>query len=663
MDSPLQESLLGPGFLGREAGFDDAAATVPDDLPPLQSEHEWDGPVAALLFVLAGLFYLMHTGPNSFWLDSAEFVATGHGVGIAHPPGTPLYVVLSALLARLPLAAATYRLHLMNVLVGAGAVVLVFRIGLLVARRTGLVGWPSLLAAASVAAATALNPGLWFHAVRAEVYALNVVLCLAIVWCTLEWERNQTGGRHLLMIALLGGLGLANHHLLTGLTGAVCLGYALSIRGMRTKLLSRSLLPAVGLGTAGLLTYLYLPLRAAAGWRMWGDARTLGGFFEMVSARAFQHSVTESPHAPLPEALLTIFSSWVDLIGLPLIMGSVAGLCVLCLMRRREALLLLALALAGALSKAIMYLDVENPDDHAYFLIGMLSLSCAAPALAVVPRWLRLHSVVAPWAGATLLAALALGTGLLLYPANLQRCDLSRFQGPDTLNRHFHERVPPDALFMPSYYATFFNHLLFRRVEQRRPDLLVVHQSLYSRFAGGTGYGADVTATNPEAGPLFTHFQAHGTFPMAAVAAISLTREVLFENDTVAVKVEVPYLQRFTLGEGGLPLSANDLVFDGAGVLYNVPRRIGWDEGKLQQAFWTGFYEDLGTVGGVHPELAKLLVWYHYRNALFFVNRRAPRRALLEVKLAQALKPDFTRLMEFESALVSPPGVENIPTH
>ena len=663
MDSRPQKSLLGTGLLAREAGFDDTAATVPDGFLPLQSENVWDGLVGALLFVASGLFYLWHTGPNSFWLDSAEFVAMGHAVGVAHPPGTPLYVILSALFARLPLGAATWRLHLMNVLVGAGAVVLVFRIGLLVVRRAGLGGLPSLLAAASVAAAVTLNPGLWFHAVRAEVYALNVVLCLAIVWCTLEWEQRPTNVRYLLVIALLSGLGLANHHLLTGLTGAVCLGYALTHRGMRVQLLSRRLLPAVGFGLAGLLAYVYLPLRAGAGWRMWGDAGTWSGFYEMISARAFQHSVTESPRAPLLEALITIFTSWVDLMGLPLILGAAAGLCALALMRRREALLLLALALAGALSKAIMYLDVENPDDQAYFLMGMLSLSCAATALAVVPRWLRLRSVAAPWAGASVVAVLALVSGLMLYPANRERCDLSRFHGPDTINRHFHERVPPDALFMPSYYATFFNHLLFRTVEHRRPDLIMVHQSLYSHYAQGVGYAADIIQRHPEAGPLFAEYKAKGTFPVNAMAAISRTREVLLENDTVAVKIDVPYLQQFTLGEGGLPLSPHDLVFDGPGVLYNVPKRIGWDEGKIQQAFWTGFYEDLGSVGGVHAELGKLLVWYHYRNALLFVNRRAPRRALLEVKLAQALKPDFARLVEFESALVSPPGVENVPTH
>jgi len=572
-------------------------------------------------------------------------------------------VLFSALFARFPLGAATFRLHLMNVLIGAGAVVVVYRVGLLVVRRAGLSGVPSLVAATSVAAATALNAGLWFHAVRAEVYALNILLCLAIVWCTLLWEERPQGSRYLLLIALLGGLGLANHHLLTGLTGLVCLGYAATHKEMRKCLFFRYLPVAVALFAGGLLTYLYLPIRSADGWRMWGDAGSLSGFLEMVSARAFHISVTDSPKAPLMVALITIFDSWLGLMGLPLVVASVAGLCALLAMRRREALLLLGLALAGALSKAIMYLDVENPDDHAYFLIGMVALSLAAVGLAAAPRWLRLRGRVAPWLGATVVAGVALVNVFLLYQANNQRCDLSRFHGPDSLNRHFHERVPPDALFMPSYYATFFNHLLFRSVEQRRPDLLMVHQSLYSRFGKGVAYAADISKKHPDAAPLFAEFLEAGGFPLEALVELARSREVLLENDTVAVTLDVPYLQQFTLGDGGLPLAADDLAFDGPGVLYNVPPRVGWNEGALQQEFWTGFYEDLGTVGGIHAELSKLLVWYHYRNALFFVNRQSPRRALLEVKLARQLKPDFERLIEFENALVSPPSVENIITH
>ncbi len=642
------------GMLAREAGLD-IELTPPPAPPPKRFEmNHRDRFVGLLVAATSGLFYLFHTGQNSFWLDSAEFVTTAHGAGVAHPPGTPLYVLLSTLAAQFPMGTVAFRLHLMNVLLGSLAVFLLYAIGLLIGRRAGGYGWSLRMGAAAVALGAALNPGLWFHAVRAEVYALNLVLCLGIVWTTLRWQEDPDSPRYLLLIALLGGLGLANHHLLTGLTGLACLGYALFFPRMRKRLFSRHLAIAVLLGLAGLLTYLYLPLRAADGWRMWGDPTTAGGFLSMVSARAFHISVTEMPRAPVLVALLVIFESWLGLIGVPLVIAATAGLIALLLRRRPEAGLLLALAVVGGLSKAIMYLDVENPDDHAYFLIGMDAFTLGAVGLTALPALLRPRPRLTAWLGASVALLAAASSALLLYADNRAWCDLSRLSGPDVLNRHFHEQVPPDALFMPSYYATFFNHLYFREVEQRRPDLLMIHQSLYSRFDGGAAYAADVVAEHPESAPLFEEFQQTGYFPMKAVVAAAADREILFENDTMQITLPADYLQPFSLGEGGLPLPADQLAFDGPGVLYNVPRRLGWNEGRIQRDFWTGFYEDLGTTGIVHGELAKLLVWYHYRNALYFVNRRAARRALLEVQLARQLKPNFKRLFEFEKALTDP---------
>ena len=55
-------------------------------------------PVNRIVAVAVGLFilavYMITLSPDvSFW-DSGEFIATSYSLGIPHPPGTPLYVVL-----------------------------------------------------------------------------------------------------------------------------------------------------------------------------------------------------------------------------------------------------------------------------------------------------------------------------------------------------------------------------------------------------------------------------------------------------------------------------------------------------------------------------------------------------------------------------------------
>jgi hypothetical protein len=608
----------------------------------------------AVVFTAASLFYLFHTGSQTFWLDSAEFVTVAKQAGIAHPPGTPLYSLLAHFFTLVPLGPVVFRVHLFNVLLGGAVAGLLFAVGLRLVRQMPASPWVRLLVPAVVALAAALTPGIWLQSVRAEVYALNSVVRLAMVLTFLFWLEKPDRAKYPALMALLGGLGLANHHLLIGLTGIVCLGIALVHGQLRKKLLSRFLVWLVMLGIAGLLTYLYLVVRAGDGWLMWGNPRTIAGFFEMLSAKAFHISVTEMPRAPIPVALLIILESWVKLLGWPLFLAGFAGLSLMLWHDHWRGSLLLLLVLAGALSKAIMYLDVENPDDHAYFLTGIQGLALGSLGLLWFPALFRRkwRSIAAVGGVGTAVSA-SLASAVMLYIGYQPLCDLSKLTGPDSINRHFHERVVPEAVFMPSYYATYFNHLYYRMAEQRRPDVVMIHQSLYSRFSGGRAYGQDIMARHPDTIPLFAEYFESGNFPLDSILELSKTREILLENDTVEVTLQdVPHLKQFALGSGGLPLAAQKLAFAGPGVLLDIPHRLNWHEGEIQKEFWTSFYQGLEGRGRVHPELGKLLTWYHYRNALFFLNKRAGRRALLEVQLARQLQPDSGRLFKFEQALL-----------
>jgi len=463
-----------------------------------------------------------------------------------------------------------------------------------------------------------------------------------------------------MVLALLSGLGLANHHFLTGLTGAACLIYLLLSRDIRRQLASRTLLWGILFGVAGLLTYAYLPVRSSRGWLMWGDPATPGGFYSMISASAFHISVTEMPRASFLVALLTIFEKWVDLAGLPLFLAGAIGAAMWLVREPRKGALLLALFLAGGISKAVMYLDTENPDDHAYYAIGLHGLFLASMGLLLLPGLLRKHLRWAP-AGrmavlpglvvALILAVASVASAWLLYDGNSTWCSLTRFTGPDLVNRHFHEKVPPDSVFMPSYYAGYFNHLYYREVERRRPDVAMVHQSLHSRFDGGEGYCRDIAARYPELEPVVEEFLETGGFPLATLRKTAESREILLENDTLLVKENKEEFTAFSLGSGGMPVRADGLLFEGPGVLLNYPPRPPRSEAFRQKMFWTSLYQELDPRGPIHKELAKLLVWYHYRNALYFTNRGKWRLALLEVRLARQLEPSFSRLFDFESAL------------
>ena len=145
-----------------------------------RSRRAW--PVIAGGFVVATAYASTAARTVTRW-DSGEFLAAVHSLGIPHPPGTPLYVLLARVWATLPLPLSfATRVNLFSALCGAAAVTL---LGLLVRRWTGeSIGG---LAATVCAGGTAT---LWLSATEAEVYApalLAAVVLLAIP----EWARGH----------------------------------------------------------------------------------------------------------------------------------------------------------------------------------------------------------------------------------------------------------------------------------------------------------------------------------------------------------------------------------------------------------------------------------------------------------------------------------------
>ena len=59
-------------------------------------EQEARPPYAAALVAAAGalVLYVLTLAPSTAFWDTSEYIATAHIMGIPHPPGNPLFVVL-----------------------------------------------------------------------------------------------------------------------------------------------------------------------------------------------------------------------------------------------------------------------------------------------------------------------------------------------------------------------------------------------------------------------------------------------------------------------------------------------------------------------------------------------------------------------------------------
>src|SRR5262249_8231236 len=79
------------------------------------------GPIG---FVLSLGLYLATLAPTVTFVDSGELILAANNLGIAHPPGFPLYVILAHLATLVPIGSIAQRVNFASALFGALAVTL-----------------------------------------------------------------------------------------------------------------------------------------------------------------------------------------------------------------------------------------------------------------------------------------------------------------------------------------------------------------------------------------------------------------------------------------------------------------------------------------------------------------------------------------------------------
>src|ERR671930_1389522 len=57
---------------------------------------------AGIVFLVALVLYSWTLAPTVTFTDSGELIVVAHGLGVAHPPGVPLWIVLAHLASMVP---------------------------------------------------------------------------------------------------------------------------------------------------------------------------------------------------------------------------------------------------------------------------------------------------------------------------------------------------------------------------------------------------------------------------------------------------------------------------------------------------------------------------------------------------------------------------------
>lgn len=472
--------------------------------------------------------YLATSAPSAHWLDSGTFVAQAVDLGIAHPPGHPLAGLVHGAAMLLPIGPVAFRVALISALCAGLATLFFYR----AARSTYLeVTGPEIATPLAIGSTWWLAGafGFWFQAVRPEVYALQAALLAFVISQLIRFEKEwpPPKGRFLVGGAFVFGLALANHHLLALLllpAAAATLGRWVRERGFR------GLGFAATAGLAGLLTYVYLPLRASsdAALRL-GHPDSFSRFYWTVSAEAFQKNQGGGVPQPLGERFADVLVQLADSLHVGLLVCAFIGLYVLLRLAktRRVGVIWTLILLVFLSARAWLGFVRNNPDALGYLIPAMMALVVMAGAfLATLFQMIVGTRRQAPKWLVAVVVLLAIG-GASQFPRHAERASLAGFNDADLFDDLIRRDLPDHAIIIAHSPQTIFRYWGGEAEERLRPDVTLVPVPLLPY----PGMVDDLVAEEPALRDLLRGVLMVGHVRLSDLQSLAGNRPVLLELD------------------------------------------------------------------------------------------------------------------------------------
>jgi Protein of unknown function (DUF2723) len=186
---------------------------------PYAPSQSAEGPpylLAGLVALGALIIYIATLAPTTQFWDTSEYIAAAYVLGIPHPPGNPLFVLIAHTWGLVPwVAHYAERINLLAAVTSAIAAACWFLVG-----ERWMRGWvpargPRRLAAVAGALVAATSFTVWNQSVVNEkVYTLSLLSVALVLWLIVRWDDQPLGeghDHHLLMIVYLLALTSTNH--------------------------------------------------------------------------------------------------------------------------------------------------------------------------------------------------------------------------------------------------------------------------------------------------------------------------------------------------------------------------------------------------------------------------------------------------------------------
>lgn len=187
----------------------------------VQTHKKYNTYIALFILFTTFLSYITTVAPTVAFWDCGEYIGASHSLGIPHPPGNPLYVLIGRFFSMtfFFFKQVAYRINLISVFSSAFTAMFLYLI--IVRAMISWIGVPDTLwkritvyvSGVVGALFAAFSYTFWFNAVEASVYNPSILIVVICVWLAIVWAQSSDPNRdlYLILFSYLAFLGIAIH--------------------------------------------------------------------------------------------------------------------------------------------------------------------------------------------------------------------------------------------------------------------------------------------------------------------------------------------------------------------------------------------------------------------------------------------------------------------
>ena len=406
------------------------------------------------LFLLTMIIYTITLCPTVYVGDSGELTAAALTLGIAHPPGYPIYVILGKFFSILiPCGPSAMEMNLFSALFGALSTIVFYHI-------MRIINAGRIVSITTALMLAFLNP-FWSQAVVARVYTLNAFLILSAVYFLLRYYTTRDI-KNMYYYFLSLGFGLANHPvtiitLPAALIFVICVNNDNKFHPLSWLKFFLSTLPGASL-------YLFLPLRSMTNplinWGNPGKGKRLMDFIMRTEYwdRKYVHDIQDA---------IEVVWFYIGLVPRELMYAGLIFLCIgaYTLFHKQKLIGLLFLCVCF-FNILFMIMHASRSDIFywpRYIIPAFISI--------IAVTGFGLDIVIKHFSRFRFLPAMC-----LIFPVsqcffNYHLNDCSYNTLAEDINIHILEQLPPDAALMAQGDNILFPITYFHHVLNMRPDI------------------------------------------------------------------------------------------------------------------------------------------------------------------------------------------------